>query len=820
GTATDTVSSYSNSASFLSLLAPGRWINSSVPGGAYANFSGTSMAAPHVAGAWAILRQRNPNKTVTEILNALTSTGVSVTDTRNNITKKRIKLDQAVSALYGCTYSISPISRSVTASAGSGTISVTTQNGCWWNTGSSSQSWLTATSDDSILGSGTVNYNFTANSSTTLSRTATVIIAGQTFTLRQAAAGSATFTVTRADDRYNTTCVAGDCSLREAVRAAETAPTADTIVIREDVGNIVLTSEIVINAAGTLTIKDEGGGGVKRIHGSNVYNSSSPASRIFYINGETVTLSNLSLGYANGSGALNSGSGGAIYANGGSLALKFVEFERNTASNSGGAIYASGGSLIFDSVRFNGNNATSTGGAVTIFSGGSHRIINSTFEANYSGSCGAIAAFGANTGGTIAGRVTMANTTVSGNKANGVAEGGGGVCNSATMIVRNSTITDNAARNDRLGGGIRNYEGAHLDIGNSIVAGNRATSRPEILNLGVVSSAGNNLIGDSTGDAVNTTNAITYQTTDKRDQDPMLIALTYTYNEPDFTQTHVLRTGSPAIDAGDNAKAVDPFDNSPLTTDQRNSQRKADGDNNNSEIVDIGAYEVRKAPAAKEFIVNLTTDAPDANHLDSVCDTNLSVSGLQCSLRAAVSEAEYYAGNDRISFDLPANSTIALNDVLYIYANGTLVIAGMSANNLTINLGGILSNTNLILYGVDLTISGLTLTNGKRAIESSYSALTLNEVNFTSNGTTTGGDTLFLQYTTARILNSNVSSNRGSSCAAVFAADFGRFEMVNTTVSNNGGGLCISNMDTTIRNSTIAGNTTNTAHRAGGISYS
>jgi hypothetical protein len=129
----------------------------------------------------------------------------------------------------------------------------------------------------------------------------------------------------------------------------------------------------------------------------------------------------------------------------------------------------------------------------------------------------------------------------------------------------------------------------------------------------MVTSAGNNLIGDSDGDAANTANAITYQTTDKRDQDPMLIALTYTYNEPDFTQTHVLRTGSPAIDAGDNAKAVDPFDNSPLTTDQRNSQRKVDGDNNNSEIVDIGAYEVRKAPAAKEFVVNLTTDVPDAN---------------------------------------------------------------------------------------------------------------------------------------------------------------------------------------------------------------
>ncbi len=95
-TLTDSVSSFSNSASFLSLLAPGRWINSSVPGGGFENFQGTSMAAPHVAGAWAVMKQRFPSESVTQILTRLQTTGTSITDSRNGITKSRIQVDAAL----------------------------------------------------------------------------------------------------------------------------------------------------------------------------------------------------------------------------------------------------------------------------------------------------------------------------------------------------------------------------------------------------------------------------------------------------------------------------------------------------------------------------------------------------------------------------------------------------------------------------------------------------------------------------------------------------------------------------------------------------
>jgi len=53
------------------VVAPGHPIRSSKPNGAYGYLSGTSMAAPHVAGAVAILRQKNPESTVDQIKTAL-----------------------------------------------------------------------------------------------------------------------------------------------------------------------------------------------------------------------------------------------------------------------------------------------------------------------------------------------------------------------------------------------------------------------------------------------------------------------------------------------------------------------------------------------------------------------------------------------------------------------------------------------------------------------------------------------------------------------------------------------------------------------------
>ena len=92
-TAADQVICFSNSASFLTLLAPGARVTA-----AGVTMSGTSQASPHVAGALAVLAAAYPSESVDQLVARLTTTGRMITDARNGIAKARIDLYAAVGA--------------------------------------------------------------------------------------------------------------------------------------------------------------------------------------------------------------------------------------------------------------------------------------------------------------------------------------------------------------------------------------------------------------------------------------------------------------------------------------------------------------------------------------------------------------------------------------------------------------------------------------------------------------------------------------------------------------------------------------------------
>lgn len=92
------------------LFAPGTAITSSTGSSdtSYASWNGTSMATPHVCGAWALIKQAVPTGSVTDILNALRTTGKAVYSVCDGYSTAipRIKIFDAVSYMSAYTLTV------------------------------------------------------------------------------------------------------------------------------------------------------------------------------------------------------------------------------------------------------------------------------------------------------------------------------------------------------------------------------------------------------------------------------------------------------------------------------------------------------------------------------------------------------------------------------------------------------------------------------------------------------------------------------------------------------------------------------------------
>jgi hypothetical protein len=172
---------------------------------------------------------------------------------------------------------------------------------------------------------------------------------------------------------------------------------------------------------------------------------------------------------------------------------------------------------------------------------------------------------------------------------------GGGILNrtNASMVLTNSTISGNHGR--REGGGIREETGANLIVRNTVIAGNTSASPTGEADVsGAVTSEGTNLIGNTTGNSG-------WIVGDLLNVDPMLGPLG---SNGGPTLTHALLPGSPAINAGNNALAVDPLTMLPLTQDQRGRDRIAGG---KGATVDIGAFEASYSSSPVTVSGRITT---------------------------------------------------------------------------------------------------------------------------------------------------------------------------------------------------------------------
>jgi uncharacterized repeat protein (TIGR01451 family) len=120
--AADHVTCFSQSASYLSILAPGTFV--SAPTSSFQQ-SGTSQATPHVSGSIAVLRARYAGETFAELLRRLQVSGVTDTDTANGRATPRVNLQAAVNQRTSVSVSGSGPTSSVAGQVGTYTITIT-----------------------------------------------------------------------------------------------------------------------------------------------------------------------------------------------------------------------------------------------------------------------------------------------------------------------------------------------------------------------------------------------------------------------------------------------------------------------------------------------------------------------------------------------------------------------------------------------------------------------------------------------------------------------------------------------------------------------
>ncbi len=257
---------------------------------------------------------------------------------------------------------------------------------------------------------------------------------------------------------------------------------------------------------------------------------------------------------------------------------------RNGCAGSGGAL-RNAGVLVLTNGSVSGSTALTGNGGAVDNAAGTLDLVRSTLSGNQAFRMGG----GVNSSGDAL--ITLDQSTVSGNTSNW----GCGIENMIGIsILWNSTVSGNTAA---VGGGIENSGAGSVTLVSSTIARNRATLEGAgIVNRNGSLSFSNSLLGDhclfyrSPGNpdaGHNLSRRTTCGLSDPTSQAGVALFLSGLADNGGPTQTHALRAGSPAIDAGDAALCMGLGVNG---LDQRDVSR-ADGSASVSGSCDVGAFE-------------------------------------------------------------------------------------------------------------------------------------------------------------------------------------------------------------------------------------
>jgi Ca2+-binding RTX toxin-like protein len=247
----------------------------------------------------------------------------------------------------------------------------------------------------------------------------------------------------------------------------------------------------------------------------------------------------------------------------------------------------------------------------------------------------------------------------------------------------------------------------------------------------------------------------------------------------------------------------------------------------------------KRLAAGAGLSVGAVLGVPAAAHADDFVVKNLNDSGPG-SLRQAILDASADAAGDRILFRSGLSGEITLSGG-HLAIDAPVDIVGPGARRLAVSGGGNSRIFYINSHMRDVTISGLTLTDGHPtgappgtprsvaggAISVAHSDFTLSESVVSGNVSDSWGGGIFTLAGDNKIVNSTISGNRapyetlpgGTGSAGGISAVHG-LTIENSTISNNSassyaGGIEVVEGPLTISNSTIAQNVG--GDRGGGI---
>jgi CSLREA domain-containing protein len=324
------------------------------------------------------------------------------------------------------------------------------------------------------------------------------------------AAPVAVITVTKVTDD-NGTCQPSDCSLREAIIAANASPGDDTIAL--PAGTYVLTitgtgedaavtGDLDIFAQGAVTITGAGP--------DNTIIDAGSIDRVFHIHtGYPVAIAGVTV-----KGGAVAGDGGGIYHLGPHLSLVDVSIIENTAADGAGLYIRYASDVVLSSGQISSNTASFRGGGVFVSASNSvfTQTNGSTIAYNTADDGGGVGLLGGNAvleGGTVVensatngGGVWVQNgghLVVDGGDIvdNSATSGGGVYVTSASALLRSGTINENQAF---VGAGVHNASGDFV-LNGGLIGDNTATgSGGGVSSSGMFTMSGSSTIAGNRAD--------------------------------------------------------------------------------------------------------------------------------------------------------------------------------------------------------------------------------------------------------------------------------------------------------------------------------